>query len=286
MLLRRNARLYKLRNMTHADIHGAPVALSVAGSDSGGGAGIQADLLTFAAMGVYGTTAITCLTAQNPDGVSEVFPASAAFVKGQIAQVLDYFPVTALKTGMLYDAGIIRTVCEVLKANPILKSVVDPVMVATSGATLLQEDAVRAMCDELCPLATLITPNLDEGSVMLGKRANSIDEVRTCAAELSQLTGTAVLLKGGHLEGNCLLDVLAENGEIICEYRAERRAGINSHGSGCTLSAAIAARLAQGDSLESAVSKAHDYLQTGLSHPVHLKVKPSGITRFINHERG
>lgn len=257
-----------------------PVALTIAGSDSGAGAGIQADLLTFSANGAFGTTAITCLTAQNPDGVSTVHAAPAEVVAAQIRQVLAFYPVGAAKTGMLFDAGIIGAVDEALRPHPALPLVVDPVMVATSGARLLREDAVAALRTLLLPRATVITPNLDEAELLLGRRPRE-DAVGMTedAAALARAFGTAVLLKGGHAKGDRLLDVLVDGeGRPLASRVAGRVADVDTHGSGCTLSAALAARLAAGDTLPDAFAAAHAYLQRGLREAIQ-----AGPRRQIGH---
>ena len=244
-----------------------PVALSVAGSDSGGGAGIQADLLTFAALGVFGTTAITCLTAQNPCGVRAVHPVDRSMVRSQMEAVEEGFRVRAVKTGMLFQAGIIAEVEDFRKAHPTTPWVVDPVMVATSGALLLCPDAIEAL-RSLMRRATLITPNLDEAAVLVGRRPTDLGQMEAVAARLVESFGCGVLLKGGHLPGPDLADLLMlPDGSTRC-FRHRRREKVNTHGSGCTLAAAVAARLAWGDSVEAAVEGALSYLQATLSHPL------------------
>ncbi|RME66656.1 MAG: bifunctional hydroxymethylpyrimidine kinase/phosphomethylpyrimidine kinase [Verrucomicrobia bacterium] len=255
-----------------------PVALSVAGSDSGGGAGVQADLLTFAALGVYGTTAITCVTAQNPDSVSAVHAVPARVIGEQMRQVAAFFRIGAMKTGMLLRAAIIREVARFLAEHPRLPVVVDPVMVATSGARLLQQDAIRALADDLLPRASLITPNLDEAAVLLGSRPQTPDELKEAAAALASRFGTAVLLKGGHLSGDRLFDVLARPGHRPRLFRGSRIKNVDTHGSGCTLSAAITALLARDATIEEAVVGARRYLRQGMTRPVF-----PGHRRFIAH---
>ncbi len=256
-----------------------PVALTIAGSDSGAGAGIQADLLTFAAHGVFGTTAITCMTAQSPAGVIAVQAATPDFVDSQIQQLNGFFRISAAKTGMLFSADIIRRVCAFLRTNRQIAVVVDPVMVATSGAMLLRSDAVGALRDELLPLATLTTPNLDEAAVLLGQRPKDLPEMRDAALRLREMSGGAVLVKGGHMEdGAEIVDILATNEGDLIEYRHERVGGVNTHGSGCTLSAAIAANLAKGLPLPDAVGKAREYLLGGMRKPLQVAAE-----RFIAH---
>ena len=178
-----------------------PVALTIAGSDSGGGAGIQADLKTFAALGVHGTSAITCITAQNPEGVRGVQACSVDIVRRQIEAVFDALPPAAVKTGMLYSASIIRVVADFFCRRQRLPLVVDPVMVSTSGAALLKPAAVKVLRAELLPLAALVTPNLDEAEVLVGERLTSVADLREAARELHKRFGCAALVKGGHLGG-------------------------------------------------------------------------------------
>jgi len=255
-----------------------PAALTIAGSDSGAGAGIQADLLTFASRGVFGTTAITCLTAQNPNGVTGVHAAPAAFVQQQMQAVHAFFPVLAAKTGMLFDASIVDVVASFFGTHREIRLVVDPVMVATSGAVLLREDAISAMVERLFPLAEVITPNLDEGAVLLGRKPRRRAELVEGAICLAQRYQTSVLLKGGHLEGDRLLDVLADSRGRVRLFEGNRIAGVDTHGSGCTLSAAIAAELALGRPLTEAIGQARRYLRRGMTRAL-----TTGGRRFIAH---
>lgn len=255
-----------------------PVAMTIAGSDSGAGAGMQADLLTFAALGVFGTTAVTCLTAQNPDGVSAIEALPAAFVGEQIRQLHRYFDVRALKTGMLYSREIIEEVAGFLQAHPALPAVVDPVMVATSGAVLLAPEAVAALRERLLPLATVVTPNLDEAAVLLGERPATAEAMGEAGLRLARTYGVPFLVKGGHLGGNELTDVLAFPDGRSRQHTSPKVEGVDTHGGGCTLSAAIAAGLARGLALEPAVAAARDYLQRGLERSLAV-----GARRFINH---
>jgi len=255
-----------------------PVALSVAGSDSGGNAGIQADLLTFAALGVFGTTAITCLTAQNPAGISGVEVTPAAFVRAQLQQVAKFHSLRALKSGMLFTAPVVRVVAAFLDAHPSLPAVVDPVMVATSGAVLLQQEAIAAIKIRLLPRATIVTPNLDEAGVLLGRKPESPKEIADAAQTLAKNYQTAFLVKGGHLDGKTVVDVLALPRGRPTVYEDNRIADVDTHGSGCTLSAAIAAGLAHGQPLAEAVEAARNYLRRGLKKSLIL-----GSNRFIAH---
>jgi hydroxymethylpyrimidine/phosphomethylpyrimidine kinase len=243
------------------------IALTIAGSDSGAGAGIQVDLLTFAAHGVYGTTAITCLTAQNPQGVSAVQAAPASFVIEQCEQVCRYYAPSTLKTGMLFNQEIVAAVADFIRKNKI-PAVVDPVMVATSGATLLTEEAVSALKSQLIPLAAVVTPNLDEATLLLGRPVQGGDHCEAEALALAQIYRVPFLLKGGHGHGQVLVDTLAWPDGRTAKFTASRIEKIDTHGSGCTLSAAITARLALGEDLLTAVQTAHSYLQKGMHHPL------------------
>ena len=266
-----------MKNFTKSDL---PVALTLAGSDSGGGAGIQADLLTFAAHGVFGTTAITALTAQNPDGVSAVHPVPAEFVREQAEQVARYFKIGAAKTGMLATSEIIHAVADFFEAHREIKVVVDPVMIATSGAKLIDDAAIATLRERLIPLASLVTPNLDEAEVLLGEkfawRANpktQSGEISESAERLAEVLGVPVLLKGGHGNGDEVFDALAfpkAQGGFDSFVKHPRVAETNTHGSGCTLSAAIAANLAGSarENLSAAVSRAVDYVSAGISKPL------------------
>lgn len=244
-----------------------PVALTIAGSDSGAGAGVQADLLTFAARGVFGTTVITCLTAQNPQGVSGIHAAPAEFVTEQCRQVGGHFHPRALKTGMLLNAGIVGAAADFIAASGI-PAVVDPVMVATSGATLLAPEAIEAVRTRLIPLAALVTPNLDEAALLLGRPARGGRDCAAEAAELARRYGVPFLLKGGHAEGDDLIDALARPDGTTRLFHARRVPGVDTHGSGCTLSAAITAELAKGLPLDEAVAAAHAYLQDAIRRPL------------------
>jgi hydroxymethylpyrimidine/phosphomethylpyrimidine kinase len=241
--------------MTAAEPAAVPtaIALTIAGSDSSGGAGIQADLKTFSAFGVYGASAITALTAQNTCGVQGIEAVSPAFVAQQLRSVLSDLAVGAIKTGMLANADIVMTVAEVLRSAPPRPFVVDPVMVATSGDVLLAPEAVTAVKRELLPLASLITPNLPEAAILLGTEMAASEEAMVRQAELLRTTGChAVLIKGGHGVGDAAIDILVSASGVE-RFQRPRLATPHSHGTGCTLSAAIAALLAQGVALAPAV---------------------------------
>ncbi|WP_041522277.1 bifunctional hydroxymethylpyrimidine kinase/phosphomethylpyrimidine kinase [Gilvimarinus agarilyticus] len=248
-----------------------PIALTVAGSDSGGGAGIQADLKTFAALGVYGTSVLSALTAQNTQGVQGVMPVPADFVSAQLESVLSDMPVGAIKTGMLADTSCIKAVAAAL-SHVSAPLVVDPVMVATSGDRLLPASAASAVRDVLLPLAHLVTPNIPEAAVLLGvDEATCIDDMRQQAESLLAFGPHAVLLKGGHLSTDEAVDVYCD--ARGCQLlRAPRVATRNTHGTGCTLAAAACARLALGDSAECAARYAKSYLHKALCHADELSV--------------
>jgi hydroxymethylpyrimidine/phosphomethylpyrimidine kinase len=240
----------------------AAVALSIAGSDCGGGAGIQADLKTFAAFGVYGASVVTALTAQNTCGVRGVEPVPPAFVTLQLETVLDDLGVGAAKTGMLGRTAVIEAVAGVLARRPIPHLVVDPVMVATSGDVLLLPDAVAALRSRLCPLATIVTPNLREAGALLGTAVASLEDMRVAARALvTRLGAQSALVTGGHLAdpGDVAVDVLCHGGDLQ-ELTAPRIRTRNLHGTGCTLSAGIAAGLALGWDLATAVATAKRFV--------------------------
>ena len=237
-----------------------PIALTIAGSDSSGGAGIQADLKTFSAFGVYGATVITALTAQNTMGVQAVSAVAPEFVAAQITSVLDDLAVGAVKTGMLANTAIIEVVAAELAKRPEIPLVVDPVMVATSGDPLLEPDAVDAFRRLLFPRAVLITPNLPEAARLLGQPVATTEaEAEGQLRALGRLGAGAVLLKGGHGTSAEAVDLLLIGGQVR-RYASPRIDTKNTHGTGCTLSAAITALLAQGNPLETAVMEAKVYI--------------------------
>lgn len=238
-------------------------ALTIAGSDSGGGAGIQADLATFAAFGVHGTSAITALTAQNTTGVQGVHLAPAAFVDLQLRSVLDDFTVAAAKTGMLATAEIISVVARRAAQGELANLVVDPVMIATSGDRLLDHDAERAYLDALFPHAVVVTPNMPEAELLLGRTIGSLDELVDAARRLHASGPRYVVIKGGHLDGDESVDVVFD-GTAIEFLRATRVASVNTHGTGCTFSAAITARLALGDQPDRAICAAKHYITSAI----------------------
>lgn len=248
-----------------------PAALTIAGSDSGGGAGIQADLKTFQALGVFGTCAVTCITAQNPDRVTKVEPVTAEMVVSQIAAVCDGFTVGAAKTGMLYSSDLILAVASAVKPRFAGKLVVDPVMVATSGDGLLKDEAVEALKSDLLPLAAVFTPNLPEAEILCGHRIVSEDDLAAVAGELGRSFGAACIMKGGHLvETACggngsdeVVDALFFNGQTTI-LRSPRIPAKETHGTGCTFSAALTAYLASGSDMPAAFAGAKEFTAKAL----------------------
>jgi hydroxymethylpyrimidine/phosphomethylpyrimidine kinase len=240
------------------------IALTVAGSDSGGGAGIQADLKTFQQFGVYGTSAIVALTAQNTLGVTAVHPVPAEMVEAQLAALAEDLPPDAVKTGMLATAGLVRQIAEALRRYAWRPFVCDPVMVASSGDRLLSADAEAVVRTELLPLATLVTPNLDEAAILAGFPVRNVAEMERAGQRLVDLGAGAALVKGGHLEGGEMTDVLVTSSTVrrFTHPRLETR---STHGTGCTLSAAITAGLALGHDLDSSVHDALNYVYRAMA---------------------
>jgi hydroxymethylpyrimidine/phosphomethylpyrimidine kinase len=240
------------------------VALTIAGSDSGGGAGIQADLKTFQRFEVFGTSAITAITAQNTRGVTMWEPVSPTLLRAQIDAVASDLRPTAVKTGMLGNADIVSVVADAIRDHSLTNYVLDPVMVATSGDILLENDAIGIIRDTLLPLASLVTPNLHEASILAGEKIEDEDDMARVAEKLvSEMGAHAALVKGGHLaSGDRVLDVLYDGDVRV--FRGKRIATNNTHGTGCTLSAAITAQLATGESLHAAVRRAIDYVQLAI----------------------
>lgn len=241
-----------------------PIGLTIAGSDSGGGAGIQADLKTFQAFGVFGTSAITAITVQNTLGVEGVHLVPLETVRAQIAAIASDLPPAAFKTGMLGSAVLVETVAESVKEHGLPNFVLDPVMVATSGHRLLDADAEASLRERLLPLAALVTPNLEEAAILVGWPVCDVPGMRRAAEELVRLGAGAALVKGGHLENGVLVDVLFD-GERQREWSRPRIVTTSTHGTGCTLSAAIAAGLAHGHPLGEAIDGALDYVHRAIA---------------------
>ncbi len=241
-----------------------PRVLSIAGSDSGGGAGIQADLKTFAALGCFGMTAITALTAQNTTGVRAIHGVPPDMLRQQIDAVLEDIGVDAVKIGMLHAPDIVRTVAQAIDRHHLQRVVLDPVMVATSGAKLIDDPAIAVLVAELFPRAQLITPNLDEAALLVGRPLHTPQDMAQAAQVLLDQGAQAVLLKGGHLPGDSVVDVLLQRAAEPLWMQAPRIATANTHGTGCTLSSAIAAHLALGAALPAAVQAARTFVRQAL----------------------
>ena len=245
-----------------------PIALTIAGSDSGGGAGIQADLKTFAALGVHGASAITAVTAQNTQRVARVLELPPDLVAAQIDAVASDMTVSAAKTGMLATGAIVEIVAEKVREHDLRPLVVDPVIVAESGARLLREDAVQTLREQLLPLATVLTPNLPEAEALLGRPLASWDDVQEGAKELVAMGAAAVVITGGHREGPAT--DLFYDGRQLHEFTATRVETTGTHGTGCTFASAIAAALAKGSAVRPAVAMAKAYVTRALqaAYPV------------------
>jgi hydroxymethylpyrimidine/phosphomethylpyrimidine kinase len=258
-----------------------PIALSIAGSDSGGGAGIQADLKTFQSFGVFGTTAITALTAQNTLGVAAVHPIPHAMVLAQIEAVVNDLRPAACKTGMLATAELVETVARALSDAALPNFLLDPVMVATTGARLLDAAAEGAILEMLLPLCTLVTPNLDEAAVMVGRPVQDEAVMREVAEELVERGAGAALVKGGHLEGDVVVDILYD-GDEFRSWRRPKLPTTNTHGTGCTLAAAITAGLAHGEPLVRAVEGGLDYVHRAIRTAPDLGSGHGPLNHFVS----
>jgi len=263
-----------------------PRVLTIAGSDSSGGAGIQADLKTFTVFRTYGMSAITALTAQNTCGVTGIFPVAPEFVRAQIDAVADDVGVDATKTGMLATAPIIRAVVAAVRAHRLAPLVVDPVMVAQSGARLLQDDARAALLDELVPLATVVTPNLPEAEALLDMRVADLAAMRAAARRFVELGARAALIKGGHLGSAEAIDVLYD-GTAFHELRAPRRDTPHTHGTGCMTAAALAACLARGLDLVAAAHEAKRFITAAIAAglPLGRGAGPANPLAWLDEER-
>ena len=255
----------RMTNQQHSSKHYARV-LTIAGSDSGGGAGIQADLKTFAALGCFGMTAITALTAQNTKGVQGIHGIPAEFLKAQIQSVMDDIGVDAIKIGMLHAPEIVDVVAWAIDHYQLKNVVLDPVMVATSGDRLIASETVQVLVRELFPRATLITPNLDEAVLLLGRDISDASVLESAGRDLLATGARAVLLKGGHLPGDDVMDLLVQPNTPSERLSSRRIHSKNVHGTGCTLSSAIAAYLALGMGLSEAVHCARQFIVQAIAH--------------------
>jgi hydroxymethylpyrimidine/phosphomethylpyrimidine kinase len=248
-------------------------ALTIAGSDSGGGAGIQADLKTFSALGCYGMSVITALTAQNTKQVTGIFEVSPEFVSDQIDAVISDIGVDAVKIGMLQDSQVIKKVAEKISYYNLKNVVIDPVMVAKSGDKLLADSAIDTLKSELLPLAAVITPNIPEAEVLMGKTIQTLSDMENAAFELSKIGVTAVVLKGGHLENDKSPDYVYIQNQNSSEWlETERINTKNTHGTGCTFSSGIAAYLARGFDLLSAIKNAKIYMNSAIKEGADYKI--------------
>jgi hydroxymethylpyrimidine/phosphomethylpyrimidine kinase len=275
-------------------IQSPPVALTIAGSDSSAGAGIQADLKTFSALGVYGLTAVTCVVAETPGKVSRIEPVNAEVVRLQIEVVAKSFPIRAMKTGLLRSARIISAVADAIHAIGLWSAerpaksaaevplVVDPVMISTSGDQLLEPDAIEAYETRLFPLARLITPNLDEAAQLLGEKVPDRASMAGAARALSEKYGVATLLKGGHLAGDQAFDLLFTAGKAT-EFAAPFVQGVATHGTGCTYSAAITAGLASGLALEEAIGRAKQFVTASIVQRFRWRADRGRNLDALNH---
>ena len=243
-----------------------PRVLTIAGSDSGGGAGIQADLKTFSALGCFGMSAITALTAQNTQGVRAIHAVPPEMLRQQIDAVVDDMGVHAVKVGMLHSVEVVATVADAIDRHQLPHVVLDPVMVATSGAVLIEQPAVQALISQLFGRVSLVTPNLDEAALLVGRPMATQDDMERAASDLLAMGAHAVLVKGGHLAGDMVHDLLATRTGLRHWMHAPRIASANTHGTGCTLSSAIAAHLALGADLRDAVESARAYVRGALEH--------------------
>ena len=259
-------------------------ALTIAGSDSGAGAGIQADLKTFAAHGVYGTSAITAITAQNTIGVTAVLAINAKFVGAQIDAILADIGAHAVKTGMLANAAIIGLVANKIHHHRLKNIVVDPVMVATSGDLLIEKSAVAVLRSKLVPLASVVTPNIHEAEVLTGMKLGNAEEIKEAAKRIFKMGAKTVLIKGGHLKGPAM--DLFYDGKNFTALNAPRIGTKNTHGTGCTLSAAIAANLAKGQNVVAAVTNAKRYITDALRHSYRIGAGHSPVHHFFRYWKG
>ncbi|PYI72768.1 MAG: bifunctional hydroxymethylpyrimidine kinase/phosphomethylpyrimidine kinase [Verrucomicrobia bacterium] len=258
-----------------------PVALTIAGSDSSAGAGIQADLKTFSALGVYGLTAVTCVVAEIPGKVSRIEQVSARMVRDQVEVLAKNFQIGAIKTGLLCSAEIVSAVAKAIRGIESLRGrriplVIDPVMIASSGDRLLEAAAIDAYTDQLFPLATLITPNLDEAALLIGTEIKDRERMEKATKALASKYRAAILLKGGHLRGDNAIDLLFHQNKLT-EFSARFVRGVATHGTGCTYSAAIAAGLASGLPLEKAIRRAKKFVTKSIVRHFRWKGKSGKI---------
>ncbi len=263
-----------------------PVCLTIAGSDSSAGAGVQADLKTFAALGTYGVNAITAVVAEAPGQVSQIEPCDLTGLGAQLNRVRSAFPITAAKTGMLASGGIVALVAEFFQTNPEIALVIDPVLQATAGnVALLDPSGIEILKEELLPRATLMTPNRMEAEALLGKEISTDAQIQSTPQELYDAFGCAVLLKGGHFSGNndSLTDLAWTDEGKLLRFNHARLDIPDLHGTGCTLSAAITAHLAKGESLERAIALSVEYLELAMRNYFQWPGETTGGVAALNH---
>jgi hydroxymethylpyrimidine/phosphomethylpyrimidine kinase len=245
--------------------------LTIAGSDSGGGAGIQADLKTFSALGCYGTSAITAVTVQNTLGVTEIYSIPAGIVQGQVRAVMDDIKTAAIKIGMVHSAELAMAIADVLKNYPGIPVIFDPVMVSTSGHRLIENDTIATLQKELFPIAKLVTPNLDEAELLAAMKINTVGDMKEAASRMISAGCNAVLIKGGHIKGADLLDLYLDKNGFEKIFHSATIATPNTHGTGCTLSSAIASFIALGEEMVMAIEKAKKYVHQAILSGQHVK---------------
>lgn len=264
-----------------------PVVLTIAGSDSGGGAGIQADLKTFSALGCFGTTAITAITVQNTAGVSAIHSIPVDIVKGQMEAVIADLKPKAIKIGMVHSADLVIGIAEVLQKYPSIPVVLDPVMISTSGHKLIEDKTVDVLTSHLFPLVTVITPNLDEAAVLTGMKLHNVDDMQKAAVKLLETGCKSVLVKGGHLRSKVLYDVFADSNGNELLFEGEFIQSNNVHGTGCTLSSAIAAYLARTEPLYKAVALAREYIKEAIDAGKDVKIGEGNgpLNHFFNPQQ-
>ncbi|WP_158996004.1 bifunctional hydroxymethylpyrimidine kinase/phosphomethylpyrimidine kinase [Mucilaginibacter sp. L196] len=248
------------------------VVLTIAGSDSGGGAGIQADIKTISALGCYGTTVITAITAQNTLGVNNIYAIPAEIVGDQMTAVINDIPPSAIKIGMVYLKESAEIIASVLRQHSEIPVIFDPVMVATSGTNLMKSNCLSTFKNLLFPLTTLLTPNLDEAGLITGMKVNNLTDMHTAASRIIDLGCNAVLIKGGHLKGNDLYDVYLDRDGRQRLFKSKVIQSNNTHGTGCTLSSAIASYLALGEDLMLSIEKGKDYVHQAIEHGKNIRI--------------
>src|SRR5438477_5426716 len=260
-----------------------PIALTIAGSDSSAGAGIQADLKTFSALGVYGISAVTCVVAEIPGKVSRIEPISVEMIREQIEVLAKHFPIAAIKTGLLCSAAIISAVAgSIVDLGRKIPLVIDPVITATGGDPLLEPDAIETYQRELFPIASLITPNLDEAAQLLGDKIQDREAMKRAGKELERKFNTAILLKGGHLRGDEAVDLLFANGKVV-EFSEPFVRDVATHGTGCTYSAAITAGLATGMALPDSIARAKTFVTASITNRLRWKSNAGESIDALNH---